>query len=161
MTTKIRKINILYNSTNDNILKYPSDTLLDKIFIDLWDEIIRYINFHPFVLGDNETKYFGYRLMKTEEFNQYKDKFIAYYFQNEKTIYSLKEWGAENTLLVIGNRLPKLQRTFNSYIFCRCEAGKKNNVRFSDIANDMYLSSEMSSGCTNKLLFLMVFDREN
>lgn len=76
-TMKLATIRILYDSNDKEIFKFPVDTILDNVIIDLWNDIMRYM--YTFVIGDNGTKYFGYRQMKKEEFNE--NMFKSYYLK--------------------------------------------------------------------------------
>src|SRR5690606_34005597 len=59
----------IFRSNGDLILDYPLNTLLDRILLDLWSIIIRYIekiNMH-FYIGKYDTTYENYRLISQSE----------------------------------------------------------------------------------------------
>jgi hypothetical protein len=63
------------------ILKYPENTLLDTIINDLWNDIIRYIDYHTFAIGFLTQSYSGYRAIRREEFSPI--QFRNYYIKNK------------------------------------------------------------------------------
>lgn len=82
-------MNLIFKSTtticdkNDRkLFKYPLNTLLDRIFHDLWKEIIKYLCSQPFILGFTNGTYPFYRIMEETEFESYKVQFFNYYFEN-------------------------------------------------------------------------------
>lgn len=77
---KISAVKIVYDSTDKEILKYPVDTLLDNIYYDLWNVIIKYLDYHPFIINHCVSNCPGYRPVKKNEFNL--NKFLSYYFKN-------------------------------------------------------------------------------
>jgi len=65
----IKTVRIVYDSNNKKVFKFPIDTILDNVIPDLWHDIIGYANCEIFI-GDSTTKYYGFRPMKKEEFNE-------------------------------------------------------------------------------------------
>lgn len=63
------------------LLKYPENTLLDAIINDLWNDIIRYLDYHPFAIGFQVETYTGYRAISQGEFNPF--EFRKYYMKNK------------------------------------------------------------------------------
>jgi hypothetical protein len=74
--------NTIYDQNHKKLLKYPLFTLLDKICVDMWKEIIRYIILPPFILGFNKELYPRYRQLKFNEYDTYKNDFFNYHNQN-------------------------------------------------------------------------------
>jgi hypothetical protein len=80
VTVTVRKI---YNDNGIVIFEFPAKTLLDKIILDLWNEIIKYINCHEFILWNFSVPCPGYRKVRKNEFETLKKSFINYYNKNE------------------------------------------------------------------------------
>lgn len=78
----------IYDSNKKKIFKFPCDTELDRIIMDLWGHIARYIGIvcYPYALGNSNTAYPGYRNLKRDEFNA--KKFVNYCLENDNTIYN-------------------------------------------------------------------------
>lgn len=156
MDIKIKNVNIVYNS-NKNIFEYPTDTLLDKICVDIWGDIMRYLNYQPFIVSDGKTPVFGYRKMKKEEFKIYKNSFLAYYYQNERIIYGLEKYEIKNsTLLSIDDYLIGARYGIGSFVFCYNEVDRGEKGITFDNMNDIYLSEIMACTYSNKHLTLMI-----
>lgn len=78
ITIKITKphIKTICDSYGDKLLEFSVGTLLDRIILDLWNEISRYWGYHV-VIGYYGKKYDGYRMMTKDEFDS--NKFVKYY----------------------------------------------------------------------------------
>jgi len=62
---KISQENNIYDSSNKIILTYPPNTLLDRIYIDIWSIIYKYRNIHHQIfIGHCNKKYPGYKPLK-------------------------------------------------------------------------------------------------
>lgn len=78
-------INRIVDSNNKTIYDYPSNTLLDKINIDLWNIILKdYMNCWPIAMGKISETYPGFRLItnldcENKYFIESFDKFIRTY----------------------------------------------------------------------------------
>ena len=78
-------INRIVDSNNKTIYDYPSNTLLDKINIDLWNIILKdYMNCWPIAVGKISGTYPGFRLItsldcENKYFMESFDKFIKNY----------------------------------------------------------------------------------
>jgi len=75
---KISTVRVMHDSNNKKVFEFPIDTLLDNIILDLWNDIIKYVDYH-IILGANNSIYPGYRKMKKEEFDG--EKIMDYYFK--------------------------------------------------------------------------------
>lgn len=98
----IDSIKIVYDSNKKEILKFPVNTILDNVAVDLWSEIIKYMCRHQYALGISDCIYSGYRAMSKDEFGHHKHKFLDYYWTN-RGIYvldKLKQLGGSNYLTV-------------------------------------------------------------
>lgn len=82
MSLTIRPINAIYNSQNEKVFEFPFYTILDNVIPDLWNDILKYTSYHPFILGNETTSYPCYRKMSEDEFNTTKHKFIEYHHSN-------------------------------------------------------------------------------
>lgn len=68
MSIKIISTNHILNSNNQEIFKFPGQSLLDKILPELWPTIIDYYYHNqPFVIGDRDKQYPGFRLITQQE----------------------------------------------------------------------------------------------
>lgn len=98
MSIKTETIHTLYDINKNKILKFPTNTQLDSIIQDLWPNIIKYLNYHPFAFGLDV--HLGYRKMTTSEFNKNIEKFKRYYVRN-KGLYTFDDIDSFENLLVI------------------------------------------------------------
>lgn len=55
--------NIVKDSNENELYKFPCGTLLDNIILDLWNDIIKYMCHHQYALGIHNKTYIGYRNM--------------------------------------------------------------------------------------------------
>ena len=76
----IKTIRIVYDLNGTKILEIPIDTSLDNIIADLWSGIIKYMDYHPFIISNADRIIPGYRSIRKEEFNG--KKFTDHYFEN-------------------------------------------------------------------------------
>lgn len=75
--------NTITDSKGNKLFKFPGDTTLDNIIPDLWNDIIKYLNVPLFIFGLESANYPGYRVLKRDEFDIYKNKFVDYYIKNQ------------------------------------------------------------------------------
>lgn len=156
MSVKIKNINIVYNSNNDNILQYSPNTLLDRILVDLWNDIIKYLDLHPFIVCDKIAYHYPYRPMKKEEFGLYANKFVDYYYKNNRIIHSLKEIALKDSLLAVENQFI-ISKDPCYYLVCFNNG--KYNISFDGIGERIQLSSVGPHDIANNYLTLMIFDK--
>jgi hypothetical protein len=82
VTFKDYQIRIIYDKNNIELFKFYIGTLLDHLTMDLWGEIVKYMNY-SFACGLCSEEYPGYRKMNTVEFNECNQKILDYYFAND------------------------------------------------------------------------------
>jgi hypothetical protein len=111
--------NIIIQNNNGTILEFPNGTLLCSIFPDLWNEIIKYMDYYPFVLGYDAT--LGYRILKRTEFD--KEKFLDYYFKNGG-ILNTENTERTHLLTIDGYMISSLSNND----FLGCERGEKTII---------------------------------
>jgi hypothetical protein len=85
MSLKIEPANIIYDSTGEELFKFPLNTLLDGILPELWGVIVNYMNFPLFILSSVDVPCYS-RLTK-DNFDTYKEKFANYYFEKKELIW--------------------------------------------------------------------------
>ena len=103
LTFDIQTTKTIRNSKKKKLLKIPMDTHLDKIVNDLWYDIIRYIDYYPYLITDDPLKCLGYRIINSNEFN--KDMFFNYYLDhNGINAYGRIKCG----ILLIGDHCAKI-----------------------------------------------------
>lgn len=100
MNSKPQTVKIITDSNDKVILKFPINTPLDNIIDDLWANIIKYMDYQPFLITMPKYTLPGYRLITEDEFDDGK-KFLDYYFSNR----SIPHLGdkAEYSQLIVGN----------------------------------------------------------
>lgn len=81
-------INRISNNDGKLLFEYPTNTLLDKIIIDLWPTIVKYHDVCLFAFGDYGDDYPGYRAITNKEFsnNNFIEEFSQCYIQNNGLI---------------------------------------------------------------------------
>jgi hypothetical protein len=133
-----KNVNILCDEKGKELFLFPKNTLMDKICCDSWGEIMRYMKYHPYIVGLRTKKYVGYRPIKIHEFNV--DHFINYYYENDG-LHSMLQYNCpgDPILSVDGHYM----RLFGSDICCSIEY-KKVKLSSNDIVfmnNTTILSS--------------------
>lgn len=81
MSVIIQITKTVYDSNKKKILKFTLGTLLDKILDDLWNDIVKYLDYHLYIFGTYGESYPGYHQMTQIEFRIQRDKFKKYYFE--------------------------------------------------------------------------------
>lgn len=66
----------------NKIFEYPGDTLLDIIISDLWNDIIKYVLYPPFMICNIKETIPFYRKITKDEFETIKNKLIDYHRKN-------------------------------------------------------------------------------
>lgn len=87
----------LYDDDGKKLLTIPQYTSLDKIIIDLWSVIVKYMDYYPFIIGIEKP---GYRRMTMDEFNVASLKFICYYGKNNGIYFFGKINFGDNYLMI-------------------------------------------------------------
>lgn len=121
MNLSIEYSKIIYGPKKEILFTFPCDTILDKIILDLWNDIIKYINIPSFAIGLKSVNYQEYRELKDGEFYRYRHEILKYYSVNKgiKNIFNLN---LMNAILVI-NDLQVM--TCEGRVACDCDDDKK------------------------------------
>jgi len=82
MHLKSEFVHKVYDSTGKKIFKFPDNTILNIIVLDLWNDIAKYMCYHPFMIC-NAVGYPFYRKMTDDEFHIVKHKMMDYHSKNE------------------------------------------------------------------------------
>lgn len=136
LTITQKHTNVIKDSKGNKLYKFPCNTLLDDILIDLWSEIIKYMYYHQYALGIHNKTHIGYRKMTKDEFDSHKVNFLNYYWMN-KGIYSLDDLGSsENKFLTVDGHYIK----FNSYVISFSSISKNNKTL---IKSKMFTDAKM------------------
>lgn len=118
----------IYDKNGKKLLTIPQDTSLDKIIIDLWSVIIKYLDYHPFIIGINVP---GYRRMTFGEFDDMKTKFVNYNKDNNG-IYFYGNLDYDNYIMTIEGKALLL----NNYPLTLVFGTSKDKITFDwDIDN--------------------------
>jgi hypothetical protein len=133
----LETIKIICDQNKKRILEFPNDTILDRIILDLWNDIVRYMDYHPFVIANASETISGYRKIKAEEFE--KDKFLDYYFKN----YGIKNMSIKQEIyfpLIIGRNYVCCKRNHKIY-------GTRNELQrirlHIDLRTEITINDEM------------------
>lgn len=148
MNLTFDSVKIIYGPNKKKLLEIPLNTLLDNIFNDLWADIIKYTNYHLYMISTDPNDCPGYRTIKTNEFN--KTIFFKYYFKNEgihtNTAYPCGPFLIGNCNLTISNHIIKCSRannkikfyTFSSYI----DIKSINHITLKELSNDDLINNK-------------------
>lgn len=101
MNLKHQTVKIITDKNDKIILKFPIDTVLDNIIDDLWNNIIKYMDYQPFLIAIPKYALSGYRLIREDEFDS--KKFLDYYFNNRSIPYLGDTIGPSYAILIVGN----------------------------------------------------------
>jgi hypothetical protein len=159
MNLTIKSNKVICDPNNKILFTFPGDTLMDIIIPDLWNEILRYLHFPPYILGDNKSPHYGYHKMELHEFEICKNNFMNYYRKDNKhMIQCLKNYDFidSETKFVIGDYVFSWHG-YHDYIgfenWGNCNV--KINYVTCHMASSLKLISEFN---TNNYLILMVED---
>jgi hypothetical protein len=72
---------IIWDAQKNELFKFHTGTMLDRIIPDLWNDITRYMNY-SFAIGLSSKDYPEYRKITIIEFNECQDKIFDNYFAN-------------------------------------------------------------------------------
>lgn len=119
----------IHDKNGKKILNIPINSLLNNIIIDLWGDIVRYMDYYPFIIGIDKPHY---RKITLDEFENMKIKFMEYYWKNNG-VHMFGDVGIYDNYLNIGDMMILL----NKYLLAFRVRNQKiviQNGNLSDVA---------------------------
>lgn len=156
----IKTTKSIYNSQNEKMVEFPFDNLLSLIIDDLWNEIVKYMFAYPFILGDEMAKLDGYRKMRKDEFESYKNKLRDYHLLNSGIFRGFETHRVKDPLLLIDGYFLKSQRgkKLPNYDYVWCTNKEYCTYAMEPISSNAFVSDETTNGIGNDVLTLMIRD---
>jgi hypothetical protein len=130
LVIKPKNTQIICNHKGKQLFEFPNSTLLDNIFSELWNNILRYMNYYPFAVGKSEIIYPGYRSMTIEEFNSNKKILCDYYWKNRGLISLDTKIGNNINAFLMVQKLSIMFKIshYPGHIFIRVRGCDKNKI---------------------------------